>query len=60
MEIKKREPKPEWSTRIRAYFIGRGEINGREVKCWCNPRVATVVIKRELVRPDQYDTSGVR
>ena len=36
------------------YFIGRGKINGREVKCWCNPRVATVVIKRELVRPDQY------
>src|SRR6218665_4200015 len=52
MKMKKREPEARMG--YKDYFIGRGKINGREVKCWCNPRVSTVVIKRELVRPYQY------
>lgn len=31
------------------YFVGRSKLNGKDVKCWYNPRMSTVVIKRELV-----------
>src|SRR6218665_1728705 len=36
------------------YFVGRSELNGKEVKCWYNPRIPTVVVKEELVKTEQY------
>src|SRR6218665_3704796 len=36
------------------YFVGRSKLNGKEVKCWYNPRIPTVVVKEELVKTEQY------
>ena len=36
------------------YFVGRSKLNGKEVKCWYNPRIPTVVVKEELMKTEQY------
>src|SRR6218665_2736451 len=38
----------------RDYFVGRSKLSGKEVKCWYNPRIPTVIVKEELVKTEQY------
>src|SRR6218665_2862843 len=38
----------------RDYFARIGKVNGREIKCWCNPGLTKMLIQLGLIQQQQY------
>src|SRR6218665_3619863 len=38
----------------RDYFARIGKVNGREIKCWCNPGLTKMLIQPGLIQQQQY------